>query len=237
MNPEFNFQPGDLLADKYVVVDYLGGGWEGEVYLIKERKTNIERAAKIFYPKRNLKGKTSSNYARKLHKLRTCNVLIQYHNIEEVEFKGKAVSIFISEFVEGEQLLEYQKRFRGKCLPVYQGLHLLHALTEGIEEMHKLGEYHGDIHSENIMIKRLNLRFELKLLDLFNLGKSNKENIQNDIIDVIKVFYEVIGGRKKYAKQPPIVKEICCGLKRTLILKKFKNASQLKAFLEAKDWN
>ena len=37
-------------ARKYKVLSMLGRGWEGEVYKIKEVTTNIERAAKIFFP-------------------------------------------------------------------------------------------------------------------------------------------------------------------------------------------
>ena len=106
-----------------------------------------------------------------------------------------------------------------------------------IESIHELGEYHGDLHAENIIVEKVGLRFELKLLDLFNLGKATKLKVQTDIVDIIKIFYESLGGQKHYAKHPPFVKSICCGLKKSLILKKFNTASALRAYLEAHDWN
>ena len=233
----FDFQPGDILADKYEIINFLGGGYEGEVYRIRETETQIVRAAKIFFPIRNHKGKTAAIYAKKLHKLRSCPILIHYHNIEKISHEDIDHTVFISEYVEGKLLSEYLKQFRGKVIPLYQGLHLLHALTVAIESIHDLGEYHGDLHSENIIVEKAGLRFELKLLDLFNLGKATKLKIQTDIIDIIKIFYNSLGGQKHYSKQPPLVKSICCGLKKTLILKKFKTASNLRVYLEAHDWN
>ena len=234
---EFGYKSGDIIADKYEVINFLGGGWEGEVFRIRELKTGIERAAKIFYPKRNRNNKIATNYAKKLHKLRSCSALIQYHNIERIEFDDTEVTVFVSEFVEGQLLKKHLSKYRAQVLPVYQGLHLLHALTVAVESIHKLGEYHGDLHAGNVMIEKLNIRYELKLLDLFNLGKSNKSNLQFDILCIIRLFYDVIGGQKKYSKHSPFVKSICCGLKQSLILKKFKSASHLRTYLEAHSWD
>jgi len=64
-----------------------------------------------------------------------------------------------------------------------------------------------------------------------------RENQRADILDLIRLFYEVLGGRKHYAKQPQIVKDICKGLKSTLILQKFKTVSQLRCFIESQDWS
>ena len=41
----FDFPEGMRLSRKYEVVSRLGGGWEGEVYLVKEAGTDILRAA------------------------------------------------------------------------------------------------------------------------------------------------------------------------------------------------
>jgi hypothetical protein len=46
----------------------------------------------------------------------------------------------------------------------------------------------------------------------------------------------VLGGKRRYAGQPPEVKQICCGLKRTLITRKFRTAGQLRERLERIVW-
>src|SRR5690349_14203221 len=119
----FDFQPGRSLAKKYEVISRLGSGWEGEVYLLKERSTGIERAAKFFFPHRNKADKSINFYAKKLHKLRDCPALIQYHTLETIHHNGHDISFLISDYVEGEILLEFLASQPGGRLDVFQGLH------------------------------------------------------------------------------------------------------------------
>ena len=65
----FDFVPGRILARKYEVLEKLGEGWEGEVYLLRELTTGIEKAGKFFYPDRNPSNRALKNYAKKLHRL------------------------------------------------------------------------------------------------------------------------------------------------------------------------
>lgn len=233
---EFNLRPGRMLTKKYEVLELLGKGWEGEVYKISERSTGIERAAKMFYPHRNPGDRTAKVYARKLHKLRHCPMIIQYHNREEFFFRRIAITVLISEYVEGERLCDFLNRQRGKRLTPFEAVHLLHTLACGIEQIHQLREYHGDLHTENIIVNHYGLDFELKLIDFYNWPSPKSENIQTDIVDMVRVFYDVLGGARHYAKQDRLVKDICCGLKQGLILKKFPTASHLIEHLECMEW-
>lgn len=233
----FNLAAGRVLARKYEVISQLGAGWEGEVYLIRELSTGIERTAKMFFPQRNIRDKATKFYAQKLHKLRHCPIVIQYSHQDSIMFQGEPVTLLISEFVEGELLSQFIQRHSGKRLDAFQAVHLLHALATGMECIHAMGEYHGDLHSENIIIQSFGLSFELKLVDLFHLGAPTKEHIRMDTVDMIHVFYEALGGQKYYAKQPPEIKGIINGLKRSLILKKFRSAGQLRQYLETMRWS
>lgn len=235
MASTFALAVSSILAEKYEVVSLLGRGWEGEVYKIKELGTDVERAAKIFFPQRNVRNKSAIAYAQKLHRLRQCPVMISYHSCENIEHKGEKLTLFVSEYVEGELLTKHLSRYRGGRIPLFQGLHLLHALTKGVEKMHQMGEYHGDLHSDNIIVQSLGLSYDLKLLDLFNWGKSSRSNQQHDICCIIRIFYDALGGRKYYAKHPQWVRDICCGLKKSLIARKFKSASGLLGHVESID--
>lgn len=232
----FRLRPGTRLADKYVVLSKLGAGWEGEVYKVAEAGTGIERAAKLFYPQRNLGNRTARLYAKKLHKLRQCPVLIQYHTEERIGWHGVWITVLVSEYVEGELLSHFLKRFTGRRLTPFQGVHLLYALAKGMEPIHLQGEYHGDLHSDNIIVNRFGLGFDIKLLDFFHWRGSKAENRQSDICNLVYVFYEGLGGARHYAKQPEAVKYICCGLKHSLILRKFRTISQLREHLEIMQW-
>src|SRR4030042_2142159 len=78
----FDLAPGTIVAGKYEIVAQLGTGCEGEVYMLRECDTGIERAGKFFYPHRNPRNRVLNYYARKLHKLRHCPILIQHHTQE-----------------------------------------------------------------------------------------------------------------------------------------------------------
>lgn len=232
----FDFAPGHTLARKYEVEAMLGGGWEGEVYLIRETATGIERAAKVFYPHRNAGGRTARVYARKLHHLEDCAIVVRYHALETFRYRRVDVTALVTEFVDGSLLSDFLKGCRGGRLPPFQAVHLLHALARGIDQMHRLGEYHGDLHAGNIIVRRLGLTFDLKVLDLFHRGRASRENRQGDICDIVRLFYDALGGQRHYARQPPQVRHICCGLRRSLILSRFRTAGELCRHVEGIAW-
>ncbi|MEM8984907.1 MAG: protein kinase [Pseudomonadota bacterium] len=233
----FELTPGRILGRRYEVIDLLGGGWEGEVYLVRERITGIERAVKLFYPERNPKNRVATQYATKLHRLRHCEALIQYLGQEIIRLRGQDITMLVSEFVEGKMLSAYLDKQPGKRMPVFEALHFTHALASAVAPMHRLREYHGDLHSDNIMMLRRGLGFEIKLLDLFNLGSASKRNIQTDVCDIVRMLYDALGGRPQYARQRPEIKAVICGLKRSLIVRKFPNAEHLKLHLENIEWS
>ncbi|MBN2072140.1 MAG: protein kinase [Candidatus Krumholzibacteriota bacterium] len=233
---KFDLRPGFMIAGKYEVVELLGRGWEGEVYRVREKMIGLDRAAKLFFPQRNSRNKTSNFYAKKLHKLRHCPILIQYHTQEKILFNGVYVTVLVSEYVEGELLTKFLKRQPGRRLTPFEGLHLLNELVIGLDVIHNSREYHGDLHDDNIIIRRVGLSFNIKLVDMFDWGAPKGENIREDVIDLIRIFYDSLGGAKTYPGHPKVIKDICCGLKKSLISRKFRNAGQLRRHLTTMEW-
>jgi len=233
----FDLESGRTIAGKYVIDRPLGSGWEGEVYVITERSTGIKRAAKFYYPHRDPTGKAAIAYARKLDALRHCPILMQYHHQEIVSVRRKKVMVVISELVEGQKLSEFlvsQPRHR---LSTFEALHVLHTLVKGITPIHARGEYHGDIHDDNIMIRRVGIDFEVKLLDFFDLGRPTRSKIHKDVLNLIQVFHTLVGGRDNYAQQPRVVKDVIRGLKDSLILQRFDSAGDIQRHLETLSWD
>ena len=196
-----------MLAGSYEVENLLGAGWEGEVYRVRERHTGIERTAKFFYPERNVKNKTLLFYARKLHRLQHCPMVIQCHAQDELVFRRHVISFLISEFVEGVLLSDFLRQQPGKRLQLFAAIHLLHALASRLECIHATGGYHGDLHTENIIVQRFGLLFELKLLELYHWGSPSKASIFDDVCDMIRIFYDALGGARTYAGLPDDIKK------------------------------
>jgi tRNA A-37 threonylcarbamoyl transferase component Bud32 len=233
----FDLPAGRSIAGRYEIVRPLGSGYEGEVYAVVERATGIRRAAKFYYPHRNPRGLAAIRYARKLDALRHCPILLQYHHQEVVAVRGERVTVVVSELVEGEKLSEFLARQPGGKLSTFEALHVLYALASGIAPIHARGEYHGDIHVDNIMIRRRGVGFEVKLIDFFDLGRPGRSKVQKDVLNLVEVFYAVVGGREHYAVQPAVVKGVIRGLKDTLILARFSTAGMIQRHLENLEWS
>jgi serine/threonine protein kinase len=233
----FDFMPGRRMGGKYVIERPLGSGWEGEVYVIVEIATGIRRAAKFYYPHRDPTGKAAIAYARKLDALRHCTILMQYHHQEIITVRRKKVMVVISELIEGLKLSEFLAIQPRHQLNSFEALHVLYVLAKGIAPIHARGEYHGDIHDDNIMIRRAGIGFEVKLVDFFDLGRPTRAKIHKDVLNLIQVFHTIVGGRDYYARQPKVVKGIIRGLKDSLILSRFQSAGDIQRHLENLEWD
>lgn len=146
------------------------------------------------------------------------------------------MEFMVSEFVAGEMLSAFQARQPGKRFRSFEALNILHALATGIAPIHHAGEYHGDIHSDNIIIRRQGVGFQIKLVDFFDLGRPSREKIRDDVVDLAHTLHELVGGHDWYAKCGPEIKRIVCGLKRSLIVKRYPSAGVLSQALESLEW-
>lgn len=233
----FGFLPGRKVGRRYVIEAALGRGSEGEVYQIRELDTGIRRAAKFYFPHLDPNQKRSIRHARKLNALRHCPIVLQYHHSEIITVGKNPAAALISELCEGVPLSRWVNAQPGQRLPPYLALHVLYHLARGLEAIHALGEYHADVHTENILIKPRGVLFELKLIDFYDWGKPARFKQKQDIADTIRVFYDCLGGKSRYAKHPQQVKHICAGLKRGLILKRFPTIVALRRHLETFKWD
>jgi tRNA A-37 threonylcarbamoyl transferase component Bud32 len=233
----FEFSEGDLLLGKYRVVKKLGGGWEGEVFRVREVMTGVDRAAKFFFPHRNENNRALKFYARKLHKLRHCPVVIQYVTQESLEYEGQSVTFLVSEFAEGQVLTDLLKEQPGKRLTPFEALHVLHALAAGMATVHQQRESHGDLHTKNVMVRRRGLTFEVKVIDFFQWDGGKPDQYQDDVYGLVNILYDCVGGARHYARQPDVIKGIVRGLKSSLIREKFRTAIQLRDYLDDLSWD
>ena len=233
----FGLEPGQRLAGKYVVRSFLGRGWEGEVYEVRERGTGAIRAAKLFFPQRNKADRAMRAQARRLEKLRDCPIVVKYHNSERVDVEGLEVTALISELVQGELLEDFLKRRPGGRLQVFEALHVLRALAAGLEPIHEMRHYHGDVHQGNVMLRRRGIHFDVKLIDTFDWGRPRAALVREDVYNLVVLLSEMLGGRRRYASQPPEVKAVCQGLRRDRVARKFPRAGRLRAWLDSFAWS
>jgi hypothetical protein len=233
----FALRAGRKIGPAYAVERLLGRGIEGEVYQIRELATDIRRAAKLYFPHRNPNNRAVVWHARKLHTLRHCPIVLQYHHTELITVRRHKVVCMISELCEGEPLEYWIARHPDRRLSPFVALHVLYHLVRGLEAVHALGEYHADVHSRNILIYPAGVRFELKLVDFYDWGKPARYKQRQDIMDCVRVFHECLGGRRVYRTQPREVRHICAGLRRDRVLQRFPTMASLREHLESFAWH
>ena len=229
----FNLQKGRRIGSNYEVEEKLGGGIEGEVYRVRDRRTGIVRAAKLFFPHRDRDGTLMARQARKLEALSDCPIIMKYFHSEEVRVGQVRATAMISAYSPGLTLRAWLDRQRGKRVrSSFVALMILHRLASGIEDIHDRGEYHADVHSENILIRQIGVDFELKLIDFYDWGRPSRAKQQNDILESVRVLHDMIGGARGYRTAPQEVRDVCRGLRHDLILRDFPTIGALRAHLE-----
>lgn len=234
--PYFGFRPGRMLERRYLIGDFIGYGYEGEVYQIREASTGIERVVKFFYPDRYADPRHSVRVARKFHKLRNCSVVLQYHSHGEIGWRGLKVGYMVSELAPGRKLWDLLREQRRKRFHPFEALHIIHATAVGVAEIHALHEYHGDIHEDNILVERVGVGFRVKLIDLFLHKRDTPDRRLMDVADLCNLLYLLVGGPSGYPRSPRLVKEIVCGRRRETIYRKFPSAGALAGFMEQFPW-
>ena len=230
-------QVGRKLGSHYRVESLIGQGSEGMVYSVVDVTTGIRRAAKVFKPSADRRGRLSTRHAMKLNHLRYCGIVLQYLHSETVRIKGEPHTALVSELCEGVPLEQFIQHQPGRRMSTFMALNLLQTLVEGLEEVHLAGEYHADVHTENIMVQPRGVGFEIKLIDFYEWGRTTRAKQQQDILDAVRVFYDMLGGRRMYRRLPDEAKYIIAGLQTRHILKRFPTMAELSGYLSTFEWH
>jgi serine/threonine protein kinase len=236
---KYNFLPGRTLARKYEVLSHVTSTEDGELYRLCEKATGIERTGKFFYPdakEKRQKEPRATVYAQKLHKLRNCKILMHYRTQETVRISGMPVSFVVWDQLSGMQLSEFLASQKGQKLSLFEGLHLLHALTSGLDAIHAMQEYHGNIAPENIIIKRKGIGFQVKLINMSLEDLPLNRTVGEDIVKLVTIFRSIVVPPKRGAKMPDEVK-LLYNAKPSQIRERLRNAGALRKHLESMLWS
>ncbi len=197
------FSAGDVLAERYRIVDLLGRGGMGEVYSADDLKLGQRVALKFLNdPSVLARFLTEVQPARQVPPADVCRVF------DVSEASG---SHFLSmEHIEGENLLSLLRRRGG--LPTERALEIGRQLCAGLAAVHDRGILHRDLKPSNVMLDEAG---DVRLTDFGmaaaagetpaggtpaymapELWQGHQGSVQSDLYALGLVLYEMFTGRQ-----------------------------------------
>jgi serine/threonine protein kinase len=149
--------PGDVIKNRYEIVELIGRGGMGEVYLALDPTIGRKVAVKVLTKSLSQDKKRVENFvkeARAASQINHQNILTVYDYIEE-----EGGSFIITEYVEGETL---RKKLQAHPLGLSTALKITHEVASALEVAHQQGVVHRDIKPENIIVNNAG---HVKILD------------------------------------------------------------------------
>lgn len=157
---------GDTLADRYEIIEELGRGGMGEVYLAEDTNLKRQVAIKVLPQEFALDKERLARFEREARLLASLN----HPNIATIFGleKSDGQQFLVMELVEGDTLAE---RIKKGVLQVDEALEVCRQIAEGLESAHEKGIIHRDLKPSNVKVTP---EGKVKILD-FGLAKAFQE--------------------------------------------------------------
>jgi len=155
--------PGRLLANRYVLLDWLGRGGMADVYLGRDIEDGQLVAVKAMAEEHRESAPHRLRMSREAEVLRR----VQHPNVIRLLDAGESeegIPFLILEPLVGETLADYLER--RSCMDPIRALPLIIGLADGLEAAHLASVVHGDIKPHNIYLSGpLDQPSSVKLID------------------------------------------------------------------------
>ncbi|MFF2040893.1 protein kinase [Kitasatospora sp. NPDC058170] len=145
---------GTVLADRYRLVDWLGGGSMGDVWLAEDEVLGRRVAVKVVKPALLDEAGFAERFhaeARVMAQLRHPGIVGVYDYGHSPADGRRSVGYLVMELIDGEPLSAVLER-RG-ALPVAETLRTALQVLEALEAAHASGVVHRDIKPANLMVR------------------------------------------------------------------------------------
>ncbi|MGA5822343.1 serine/threonine protein kinase [Kitasatospora sp. NPDC094028] len=143
-----------VLADRYRLVDWLGGGSMGDVWLAEDEILGRRVAVKVVKPALLDESGFAERFhaeARVMAQLRHPGIVGVYDYGHSAADGRSSVGYLVMELIDGEPLSAVLER-RG-TLPVAEALRMALQVLEALETAHRSGVVHRDIKPANLMVR------------------------------------------------------------------------------------
>ncbi len=169
---------GRILAGRYRILEMLGEGAMGAVYLAEHLHIGRRDAIKVLRPSLSKDPEAIARFtrgARNASRVRHPNVCSIY-DFGETE---DGMAFLAMEYIDGESLQDLLRR-EGH-LPVEECVYLMHQTADALHAAHEAGIVHRDLKPGNIMLTRgRGGRRVVKVVD-FDIAKGSSEGQSSDL--------------------------------------------------------
>jgi serine/threonine protein kinase len=166
---------GQIIADRYHIVQKLGEGGMGQVYLSQHVRMKRKSAVKVMNPGMVHDPDAISRFNREAENASQ----IAHPNVAAIYDFGETSDglIYLAmEFIEGEPLTKTLKTIG--ALPASRAANIAKQVADGLSAAHDLGIVHRDLKPDNIMIaKARDGSDQVKIVD-FGIAKAMESNEQ-----------------------------------------------------------
>ncbi len=161
-------EPGVTIFGKYLVLERLGKGGMGEVWLVKDVELDVKRALKMITQGTAFNAEARARFrreARAMARFTHPNVVA----VHDSRLDNQDIAYIVMEYVAGKSL---EKIIRpGHPMSLEWTLHVLTQLCDALQEAHGQGIIHRDLKPSNlILVDTPSKRDVLKVLD-FGIAK------------------------------------------------------------------
>jgi eukaryotic-like serine/threonine-protein kinase len=144
-------RPGDVLADKYLLMRPLGMGGMGQVWVARNLATNAEVAAKVLLPERAVVGDALDRFrieAQVTASLSHRGIVRAFDLVELDPAKGSL--LLVMELLQGQSL--GQRLEQAGRLPVAEALRVILPILSALDHAHQVGVVHRDLKPDNVFL-------------------------------------------------------------------------------------
>jgi serine/threonine protein kinase/tetratricopeptide (TPR) repeat protein len=140
-------EPGDVLGNRYEILQLLGEGGMGAVYKARDRELDRPVALKLIRPELASNSSILARFKQELLLSRQ----VTHKNVIRIYDLGDAdgVKFITMEFVEGQDLrhlIHEKKKFSPE-----ESIEVMHQVAQALEAAHNVGVIHRDLKPQNIM--------------------------------------------------------------------------------------
>lgn len=150
---ELPIAKGDVLADRYEIIEQLGSGGFGAVYLAHDRVLRDRRAVKVVVAGTDSRATEQLIHEFRLReKIHSTEFIITAQDPRPADFKGLNLIVLPMALAEGGSFRGWLARTKEAKVRLKEGLEYFKQAAQGIQAIHDAGLAHLDIKPENILL-------------------------------------------------------------------------------------